>query len=116
MNKDTTLALLRRLRASAIAPAVKRPPYFCPLWGLCCNFGMLCAHMEVRSTSFTGLFARYYDTWPHYSGEVDYPVPGGNETASEMYGITDDMYDQRTEYGRLRLELLDYIINIVENE
>lgn len=54
--------------------------------------------------------------WEHFSGDSSFPVPVPTE---EKYGFSDpesmfqntqDVWDNTTEYGRLRRELLDYLI------
>ena len=51
--------------------------------------------------------------WPHYRGEDRYPVPGGMDAYDEALEA-DDMWDRETEYGRLRWDLLNHVIGVVE--
>ena len=46
-------------------------------------------------------------TWPQYSGDIDFPVPG---PAAAIDAYFDNLWDRDTEYGRLRWDLLDHII------
>lgn len=51
--------------------------------------------------------------WPKYSGHYDYPVPAITEGASpkaEFHDSLHELWDRNTEYGALRWELLDWLI------
>ncbi|WP_378347275.1 hypothetical protein [Acinetobacter baumannii] len=70
---------------------------------------------------------KVFKAWPKYSGEISYPIPNPYiENPSEydnehVYRDTSQsgrfsMYDKATEYGQLRLELLDFIIESIKND
>jgi hypothetical protein len=82
--------------------------------GICCNF---------ESTFGDGRFydsvlKESYDSWPHYSGSDTFPVPASyvaddedeGDAAREYYYIG-PKWDKATEYGRMRYDLLDHMIN-----
>ena len=48
--------------------------------------------------------------WPKYSGDIAYPVPSpnGKETPMYAYNYSDNLWTG--EYGQLRYELLDFLI------
>ena len=51
--------------------------------------------------------------WPHYSGERCYPVPGDSlgVSANEAFYTTGfSRWDETTEYGRLRWDLLRFLL------
>lgn len=55
--------------------------------------------------------------WSKFSGKVFYPVPSTNPRldASEIFFATQDMWNQETEYGKLRWELLEFCIKRLED-
>lgn len=54
--------------------------------------------------------------WPKYSGDAQYTVPGPKgEHPSTAYGNNINKWDRSTEYGQLRYELLDYLIDRVDD-
>lgn len=61
---------------------------------------------------------RAYPKWPKYSGNVTFPVPGGANIYDfhREHQPIGSMWDRNTEYGRLRLELLDFLIEQLESE
>lgn len=50
--------------------------------------------------------------WPKYSGSYDYPVPSTIEgrTPCQCFHDIHDLWDRSTEYGALRWELLEWLI------
>lgn len=48
-------------------------------------------------------------SWPKHSGSDTYPIPGGG-VAYQEHKMARDQWDASSEYGRLRFELLDWII------
>lgn len=55
--------------------------------------------------------------WKHYSGEKLFPVPdprrGGKDNAHHIYWRTNNQWDKRTKYGRLRRDLALWLSEIV---
>ena len=51
--------------------------------------------------------------WPKYSGSYDYPVPSVDEGRTPcqcFHGNIHNLWDRDTEYGALRWELLEWLI------
>lgn len=58
-------------------------------------------------------FIASFMTWPHYSGDISFPVPSPDksiEAIDAYFDKSNDLWDRDTEYGRLRWDLLDHII------
>ena len=58
-------------------------------------------------------FRNSFKTWPHYSGDISFPVPSTDKSIDAIDAYFDNLYDlwdRDTEYGRLRWDLLDHII------
>ena len=56
-----------------------------------------------------------FRTWPKFSGDVDYPIndPHGIETPYNVYARNHKWIG---EYGALRFELLEHVIDFLERE
>lgn len=55
--------------------------------------------------------------WSKFSGDVTYPVPSGKEDVSPSFAyLFYGRWDKRTKYGRLRWELLDFLIEATKPE
>ena len=69
---------------------------------------------EERYDSWEILKQAFY-TWPKFSGDEAYPIndPKGIETPHNVYPKLPKWVG---EYGELRFELLDHIINFIEKE
>lgn len=89
---------------------------FEPYFGICSNIGDLEFPVEP-------IIHHYFERWPKFSGIKDYPVPdpkskaktirGKRKACQKIYAETWDKalhWDKNTEYGRLRHELLDFMI------
>jgi hypothetical protein len=78
--------------------------------GLCHNLTEV-GYEKYQSEELLSLFR----SWPKFSGNIEYPVHGGiKNMARHMYGSTSNMWDQKTVYGRNRLELLNWCIEQLE--
>lgn len=53
--------------------------------------------------------AELFVSWPKYSGHNHYPIAGGHVAYRKAYN-DDTMWDRNTEYGALRWELLEWLI------
>ena len=69
---------------------------------------------EITMNSERILKQAFY-TWPKFSGDAGFPIndPFGFETAHDVYG---DLPKWIGEYGALRFELLDHVIDFLEKE
>lgn len=58
---------------------------------------------------------QFFMDWPQHSGNRHFPVPDpdnpGVKQAEVKYMLTCDMWNQNTEYGQLRMTMLEYCIN-----
>ena len=61
------------------------------------------------------ILKRAFPTWPKFSGDVDYPIndPHGIE---EPYNVYTQNHKWIGEYGALRFELLDHVIDFLKKE
>ena len=97
-------------------------------WGICGNIdhqvtlamdvkfpGYVIADDEINMDSWRILRRAAY-TWPKFSGDADYPIddPLGIESAYNVYAS--DLPKWTGEYGALRFELLDHIIDFLKRE
>ena len=58
----------------------------------------------------------YFKRWVHYSGNANYPVPASSGASAKEAFYLLPRWDSTTEYGRLRWELLDYLIVTLTEE
>lgn len=68
---------------------------------------------EINPAILNYTLKRLFKSWPNFSGNSHYPVPSSNPiyTAGVYYALCDDYWDEATEYGRNRIDLLDWCIN-----
>lgn len=76
--------------------------------------------IEVDESEYDDLLLGSMSTWPKSSGSINFPVPGTNGKGYVANYIDfrrskENMWDPKTEYGRLRLELLDHCITQLQN-
>lgn len=105
MNKTTQ----KQIHAALLRIREKPALYY----GICRQVDDLCPDINSRMVRF--FLGRLFPGWPHYSGSRNYPVPDPEKrrdplAAWKKYDHTGEMWDERTEYGRLRRDLLDYLI------
>lgn len=82
-------------------------------YGICFNARELL--IEAGYYSYENVLSDLYSRWGKFSGDVSYPVPdprGGD--AGYVYKYTTDLWSG--EYGALRYELLDFLINRLAKE
>tara|TARA_R110002073_G_scaffold244480_2_gene406514 strand:- start:354 stop:647 length:294 start_codon:yes stop_codon:yes gene_type:complete len=70
----------------------------------------LCDHIHLVAPETMPAIKRIFKKWPKFSGHILYPVPSPfhNKNAEYAFLLCDEMY--YGEYGKLRLELLDFIL------
>ena len=54
--------------------------------------------------------------WPKHSGNNEFPITVRGINPMKEYMGCYDKWDRKTEYGQLRWELLEWLINKLENE
>lgn len=75
----------------------------------------ICFYTKCKTINEITKVRSIYESWPHFSGDLGYPVP--HELGSDYaFSFTENKWDRRTKYGRLRWDLLDYTINYLERE
>jgi hypothetical protein len=92
--------------------------------GICANVGIaLKKHCieEFERGLIADWLTKLMSKWPKSSGELSTPVPEGAfpEGFSSYYEYAsyyNTMWDATTEYGKLRFELLDFLISTVKTE
>lgn len=105
------------------------PNWFGQGYGLCANYGSMCRY-EFGDPHILAEDCEegVVESWPLFSGDITFPVPASEvefpdydqhkqalcdrvmPMAEYAYDITESKYDEKTEYGRARLDLLDYLI------
>lgn len=92
--------------------------YRIPNLGICAGVDMYCQEQNWVFDSNDGLELRHImSLWPKFSGKTFYPVPSTDPEydSLEMYLDCDDTWNQETEYGQLRWELLNFCIHRLED-
>ena len=96
--------------------------------GLCANLieiiGQVLPAFTVDSRFKTSLVRQEYSllldkackTWPHYSGNLGYPVQVQGTNGANMYMTYPDKWDNQTRYGELRLSLTAHFADYLETE
>lgn len=77
--------------------------------GICSQFDLYGLYSSEERQQFRASFK----TWPHYSGDPSFPVPspdGLTYAINAYFDKSNYLWDRNTEYGRLRWDLLDHII------
>jgi len=75
--------------------------------GICANLGYLYARGNRTSHS---LVQHYAQNWPLYSGDEEFPIPGGED----LYFATEVKWEG--EQGQLRYDLLHHLIKETEKD
>lgn len=71
---------------------------------------------ELERDRLSAELRHLFAGWEHFSGDSTFPVPVPSEAEhafrdpESIFQLTEDVWDTATEYGRLRRELLDYLI------
>jgi len=84
--------------------------------GICGNL-----FLDQRSKDVE-LLNKLFILWPKFSGYVLYPVASGGHTFKNdrdefiYYQNIDKLWDEKTEYGKLRIELLQFCIDYLEKQ
>ena len=59
---------------------------------------------------------RLMKDWPKHSGVTEFPICAYGVDPMKEFMACMDMWNQKTPYGQLRWELLEWLINKLENE
>ena len=106
-DRDTASSVRRVVRRVMILTQQDGPRH--PTAGIC--YALSRSYEYQIASHDTGLYMKAalraaMMSWPKYSGDFIYPIPGGGMA----YDNHRAKWDRTTEYGRLRWELLDWII------
>lgn len=81
--------------------------------GLCYNITCQCFDGEFDCDYLDG----YFESLEKFSGNTSFPIlSDDNKYPEDEYYHYDNKYDKSTEYGRLRWELVDHIIECLSRE
>lgn len=82
-----------------------------PHYGLCDNLGIVYTEPNLRKK-----ILKHWEDWPRHSGLTHYPVKGNKkkEHPESAFHRTKNLY--KGNYGKDRLDLLDYTIEYLEKE
>lgn len=100
---EVVLKVLRSLRDT-------RQPEF----GICLNFYEAMEEGGSYYFDTNHLIQSVAATWPKFSGTLCYPVPHNTLSPIVAYDESTNVWDKRTQYGRDRHELLEFIITTLE--
>lgn len=87
-------------------------------FGLCYNVHSAWVHFRFsRHIDTSSIIKAIAPSWPKYSGNIEYPV-GSPDECSALYHHTRDITGTENmwvgEYGKLRMEFLDFCITTVQ--
>ena len=90
--------------------------YFDKGYGICANLSDKVNSQVEESERYDSprILKQAFYTWPKFSGDADFPIndPNGIELAHKVY---EDLPKWTGEYGALRFELLDHVIDFLKN-
>jgi hypothetical protein len=104
------------MKPSEILKDIKKKPHN-PLAGICFNF-------EWHENNFLNKdldavlmqYEIFISGWPNYSGIKRYPVPHTKYKDPEMAYANCNKWSKSSKYGRMRWELLDWLIEQFESK
>lgn len=96
------------LALTALRSKLGEPSYI-PVGGICYNVTRNCVR-NYEATALADELATYFPKWPHYSGEIEYPIGG----EYEFYNGRSHRWTGRSR--ELRLDLINFIINELEQQ
>lgn len=86
-------------------------------YGICTNLSDKVASEVEESEHYDSwqILKQAFRTWPKFSGDVNFPIndPKGIEQAGDVYEC---LPKWTGEYGALRFELLDHVIDYLKRE
>ena len=81
-------------------------------------YELLGGQCEIDLGTAIWRFRQLYMNWPKFSGDNQYPVPGGLVGSQEAYTCASHCIGEHWigEYGKLRMEMIDFVIGQLEKE
>ena len=113
IKEITDEELLKALKVVRDTPAFQFPEL-----GICAGVEMYYNGQGFIFDSADGQELKHLmSLWPKFSGRAFYPVPSVDPSGSPdgIYHACRDMWNQETEYGKLRWELLEFCIQRLED-
>lgn len=83
--------------------------------GICGNISDYYRSANHRAIQF--LVGKLAANWEHYSGTPQFPVPSSYKGVShhDMFMRTENMWNKKSKYGKLRWDLLDHLMIELNN-
>jgi len=104
------LTFINRLHAQLVQIKTAGPKF--NGGGICYNVDFAFVRLELPALEV--LREQAFAAWPKFSGDENYPIPGGEEAFDETH--RENMWNPEHPYGALRLELLDFMIDYFSPE
>jgi hypothetical protein len=104
------------MKPSEILKDIKKKPHTIQC-GICYNFKW--HESTFRNKELYDVLNQHdlsITQWPKFSGWVNYPIPHSKDEHPEHAYSNYDKWSKRTKYGRLRYELLDWLIEQFESK
>jgi hypothetical protein len=95
-NKQNLLNVLKSIKKDIPEPEL----------GICYNVKL------VSNKSYQPELVKLFKKWKHFSGHVGFPVEG----QSDKHYVQNNMFSKTTKYGRLRNNLLNFMIAELKKE
>lgn len=87
-------------------------------YGICTIVREVLIRSDQEFVKVHGILEYFWKNWEYYSGDKEYPVPstkcripGWNTSSARAYCSSPNLYDLSTEYGKLRFDLVMYLIH-----
>lgn len=111
MNNELELLLLEALYSIKAEPGYRT-------CGICDNVECLLDELDEDDERKVNRILRdLFVSWPKFSGDIIYPIKApGYQTGEASYLSEENHNKWEGEYGNLRKELLDFLINSLKNE
>ena len=115
-DKEVTLTDKKVLQALKAVHRNKR--YRCNAIGIC---GAVKHYLQsngknIVTTKDRDVLYRLMKDWPKHSGVTKFPICAYGVDPIKEFKTCMDMWNQKTPYGQLRWELLEWLINKLESE
>jgi hypothetical protein len=104
------------MKPSEILKDIKKKPHntYC---GICYNFEHHPSNIETLELyDALNELNLSITQWPKYSGWIRFPIPHNKHKDSENAYDVCDKWSKKSKYGRLRYELLDWLIEQFESK
>ncbi len=85
--------------------------------GICHHIHNFYGNRQVSPKELSEEYEKLFRMWPKFSGNIQFPVSGiDGMSAEESYVYTKNLWRQSSQYGRDRMELLDFMISQLESQ